>query len=370
MNIDARRTLALAALLLLASSSARAAPDIYLGGMAQPQLKYEAQDPTVTETNPRNSGFALHRARLVAAGSLRGWSVLWEARVEAEMVPAFQLLDAWLAGTYELPAGGFLRVTAGQHFAPFSRQTILPAHTLQMVDFAQLVQLTPGRQLGLSGIFGIPHAPWLQLSAGIFNGKGINIVENLDQNFMYVGRVAYRPIGARAPLQESALGPDAVWVAADVSYTKKRQGDFNEFDLLVGADAFVSIKGFSAYVEYLWGHVTYSPGAPKQAYHEQGFNAQAGYLLPIPGRLYRRFEVAFRFEAVAPNQTVPITGPGDPTQARASYVAGIGYYHRQHNLKVQLNYSHNQELDDVDVAGRKASYDNDSVILQLTYRLE
>ena len=353
-----------------ASNLAHAAPDLYLGGVAQPQLEWQQQDPNAMVTNPRNSGFALHHARLIAAGSMKGYSILWEARIEAEMVPAFQLLDAWLSGSADLPGRGMWRLTAGQHFAPFSRQTILPLHTLQMVDFAQLVQLTPGRQLGFSGTLAIPYAPWLQLSAGIYNGKGINIVENLDQNFMYVGRLAARPWGDRAPLMESALGPDAIWVAADVSYAKKKQGDFDEFDLLVGADAFFSWRGLSAYAEYLWGHTTYSAGAPKQPFHLQGFNAQAGYLIPIPGRLWRRFEVAFRFEAVAPNQTVPITGPGDPTQARAAYVAGINYYHRGHALKLQLNYTHNQQLDTVDAAGRPATYHNDSVVLQLTYRLE
>ncbi len=344
--------------------------EIYLGGMAQPQLKWEQQDPKVTATNPHNSGFALHRARLIAAGSLRGWSILWEARIEMEMVPSFQLLDAWLSGSADLSGRGYWRIMAGQQFAPFSRQTILPAHTLQMNDFAQLVSLTPGRQLGLTATLAIPYVPSVQITGGIFNGKGINIVENLDQNFMYVGRIAYRPLGERAPLMESALGPTAIWIAGDFAYTKKKQGDFDEYDLLFGADAFFSWKGLSAYAEYLWGHITYSAGAPKQNYHEQGFNAQAGYLLPIPGRLFRRFEVAFRFEAVAPNQTVPITGPGDPTQARAAYVAGINYFHRGHNLKLQLNYTHNQQLDVTDVAGRNATYANDSVVLQLTWRLE
>ena len=46
--------------------------DIYLGGLAQPQLRWEQQDPNVTETNPRNSGFALHRARLIAGGIAEG----------------------------------------------------------------------------------------------------------------------------------------------------------------------------------------------------------------------------------------------------------------------------------------------------------
>jgi hypothetical protein len=354
--------------LMMLSGVSRASPELYLGGLAQPQLKWAQQDDSVTVTNPQNSGFALHRARIIAGGTLKGWNILWEARIEAEMVPSFQLLDAWLAASNDLPARGFWRITFGQQFAPFSRQTILPAHTLQMVDFAQLVQLAPGRQLGISGTLALPHAPWLQLSGGVFNGKGINIVENLDQNLMYVGRVAFRPIGERASLTESALGPDAVWVAADVSYATKKQGDFNEHDLLVGADAFASWRGISAYVEYLWGNITYSAGAPKQNYHEQGFNAQLGYLLPIPGRLYRRFEIATRYEAVAPNQTVPITGPGDPTQARAAYVAGINYYHREHMLKVQLDYTHNQQIDTVDATGKPATYHNDTLVCQLTWR--
>jgi hypothetical protein len=132
----------------------------------------------------------------------------------------------------------------------------------------------------------------------------------------------------------------------------------------------VSFKGFSAYVEYLWGQVQYTAGAPKQNYHLQGFNAQAGYLIPIPGRLFRRFEVACRFEAVAPNQTVPLTGAGDPNQARYSVVPGVSYYHRGHNLKLQANYYFNRQLDITDANGNNVSFHDDSFILQLTYRLE
>jgi hypothetical protein len=370
LSFARRVPLVLVAAIAFVPLAARASPDVYIGGTAQPEGQWQQQDPSVTITNPRNSGFALHHARLIAAGSIMGLTVKWDARVEMEMVPAFQLLDAFLAGTKELPAAGYLRVIFGQHFAPFSRQTMLPLHTLQMVDYAQLTTLTPGRQLGLSATLAVPVVPWVQVSAGLFNGKGINIVENLDQNLEYVGRLAFKPIGARVPDQESALGPNQLSIAGDVSWSKQKLGDYNQNSLLVGADAFFCMFGFSAYVEYLWGNITYSAGAPKQNYHEQGFNVQAGYLLPIPGRLWRRIEVTSRFEAVAPNQTVPITGPGDPTQARDAYVAGINYYHRAHNLKLMLNYTHNMQLDAVDAAGRPATYKNDSVVLQLTYRLE
>jgi len=359
-----------AAALLAASARAHATPDISLGGIIQPQLKWQQHDANANVANQGESGFVLRRARLIAVGHLPTRSILWEARAEADMVPGFQLLDAYLAANAELPKRGFWRITLGQHFAPFSRQTILSAADLQMVDFAQLVSLTPGRQIGISGILGLPYAPWLQVSGGVFNGKGINVVENIDSNFMYVGRVAFRPIGPRARLIESALGEDAVWVAFDISWNKKRLGDFSEKTLLLGADAFCSFKGFSAYVEYLWGDVTYTSNAPNPNYHLQGFNAQAGYLFPIPGWLFRRLEVTARFEAVAPNQSVPITGPGDPTQARWSMIGGLSYYHRAHNVKVQLNYLHNAQLDDHDAAGKYAGYANDQFLAQFTYRLE
>ncbi len=363
------RALALIAI-FASSSTAYGEGTIYAGGIAQPEAFWIQTQDNSKIANPQNSGFALNHARGYAVGTYRGRLLLWEARIEAEFVPSFQLLDAYGAVSSDLPKRAFWKITLGQHFAPFSRQTILSVGDLQLTNFAQLVSLTPGRQLGISGMLAIPYAPWLQITAGVYNGKGINVVENIDKNFMYVGRIAFRPIGTRAPLIESALGPNAVWVAADISYNKQKLGSYNQYQLLVGADAFLSIKGFSFYGEYLWGHTTYSNGAPKDKYHEQGLNLQAGYLIPIPGFFYRRFEVAFRFEMVAPNQTVPITGPGDPTQARASYVPAINYYHRGHNLKMQLAYFHNQELDTKTSDGRDATYHNDSVVFSATYRLE
>jgi hypothetical protein len=358
------------ALLLLFTGFAHAQGTLSAGGIAQPQVFWADDRDNARVTNPESSGFALRHARGYASGRYQGKSLLWEARIEAEFVPTFALLDAYAAVSGELIRGGFFRITAGQHFAPFSRQTILSVGDLQFTNFAQLQTLTPNRQLGFTALLAVPAAPWLQAAFGVYNGKGINVIENIDSNFMYVGRLAFRPIGPRAPLIESGLGPDALWVAVDVSYNKQKLGNYDQYQLLVGADAFLSIKGFSFYGEYLWGDTSYSQGAPKQPFNTQGLNLQAGYLVPIPGVLYRRFEIAARFEAVAPNRTVPITGPGDPTQGRAAYVAGINYYHRGHNLKLQLDYTYNQELDDKTVDGRNARYRNDTLVLQLTYRLE
>jgi hypothetical protein len=350
-------------------------PELTVGGIVQPGVKWEQQDPSVKEAAPRNSGFFLSHARAIILGTYHFSRIDFEGRLEAELNPGFTLLDAYLAARGELRGNGFWRLTLGQHFAPFSRQTILSVADLQFVNPAQLVSLTPGRQLGISGTLAMPYAPWVQLSAGVFNGKGINVVENLDKNFMYVGRLAFRPWAPRAKLMESALGEDAIWVAADIVSSKRALDvTYNENDLLVGTDAFVSWRGLSAYVEYFWGNITYTlvPPAtmlPKQNYKEQGFNAQAGYLLPIPGYLYRKLEVTFRYEAIAPNQTVPITAPGDPTQARESWVAGLNYYFRGHDIKLMLNYYHNAQIDDKLATGASATFHDDSFLAQVTFRM-
>jgi hypothetical protein len=357
------------ALILLIAQSANA--DILTpGAIAQPQAQWVDDRDNARVSNPQESGFALKHARGYVTARYQTRSLLWEARIEAEFVPSFVLLDAYAAVGGELVRGGFWKVIAGQHFAPFSRQTILSIGDLQFSQMAQLTSLTPGRQLGFTAMLAVPAAPWLQLAFGVYNGKGINVIENLDSNFMYVGRLAFRPIATRAPLMEGALGPNAVWVAVDAAYNKQTLGGYDQFQVSTGADAFLSIKGFSFYGEYFWSQTSYSQGAPKLQYNSQGVNVQAGYLLPIPGVLYRRFELAGRIEAVAPNRTVPITGPGDPTQGRAAYVGSINYYHRGHNLKLLLSYTYNQELDDKTLDGRSAKYHNDQIVLQLNYRLE
>jgi hypothetical protein len=365
-----RRLGPLLLLSLVSGGAANAGNQLYAGAIAQPLVRWEQEDTQQNVTNPQHSGFALRHARAYAVGSLAGRLVTWDARIEVEMASGFQLLDAWASASANLPRGGGWRITVGQHFAPFSRQTILSVGDLQMVEPAQLTGLTPGRQLGISGLLIVPAVPSLQLSVGVFNGKGINVLDNVDDNFMYVGRIAFRPVGTRAPLIESALGPNAIWVAVDFSYNKQKPGDYSQYQYLVGADAFLSWAGASVYAEYLWGDTHYSKGSPKPAFNTQGLNVQAGYLLPIPGFLYRRLEITARYEAVAPNRTIAIAGPGDPTQGRAVWVAGLGYYHRGHNLKVQANYYHRQELDDKTTDGKDASYANDAVLVQLTYRLE
>jgi hypothetical protein len=336
----------------------------------QPQLNWQQQDGNVTVAQPRQSGFALRRAR---AGFRGHWATRWVTlfgAVEAEMTPQFSLLDAFIGAMGDLPGHGFWQVEIGQTFAPFDRQSTTLAWKFQMVDQAALVQLSPQRQIGGTVTFGVPYAPWLQLTGGVYNGEGINVLENVDDKVMWVARLAFRPLGYRVPFSESAFGPTQVYLAGYFLHNVRDRGDYDETNISAGGDAFFAWNGLSGYASYLWGQFEYPAGAPKQNYDYHGATLQAGYLLPLPGRWFRKFEVAFRFEAIAPNRVVPLESAGDATQARASYIAGISYYHREHWIKVQANYYHNQELDDRDRNGLPATYENDAIYLQLTYRLE
>jgi hypothetical protein len=317
-----------------------------------------------------HDGFELRFARITLDGTGSVGRLALYGHVEADLTPQFQMQDYYLTGTLALPRDGQWTLIGGQFKAPFSRQVLVRDTDIQMINKAALTTLTPGRQLGLATKLNVPVLPMVEISAGMFNGKGINVINNIDDNFMAVGRVALRPIGWDAPLIESAIGPDQLSVAFNVSRNVLRLGNYDETTVLLGVDAFASWKGLSAYFEYLTGDVTYTMGAPTPNYGKAGVNFQAGYLLPIPGYLFRRFEIAARYEEIDRNDTVPIERPGDPNQSLRTIVGGIHYYQYGHNLKVQLEYFHTTQIEDRTRVGESATFPDDALLVQLTYRLE
>jgi phosphate-selective porin len=365
------RALLSSAVLLLTWRAASADPvvtDVRIGGYVQPQVRLKQNDPQAPFDE---DGFRLRRARLLLGGRFDpdcGFDV--RVRVEAEATPEFQLLDAYVEATGELPAHGAWRLAVGQVKAPFSRQTLVSDANLQMVEKAGLVELAPDRQLGVTGTLLVPALRWVELSAGLFNGEGRNLIDNSDENFMVVGRVAVRPIGARAPLVESALGEDQLSVAASAFHDVRDVGDYDETVLGLGADAFVSWNGLSATVEYLWRETTFPDAAPRVDFVSEGINVQAGWLLPLPGWAYRRLEIQGRFEELDRNDAIPIENPGYENQSTRSYAVGLGWYQRGHALKVQLTAAHVEEVEDIDRQGDDATYDNDYLLVQVTARLE
>ncbi|MCE9578996.1 MAG: OprO/OprP family phosphate-selective porin [Deltaproteobacteria bacterium] len=340
---------------------------VSVGGYFQPQYRTRQNNALAPFDE---DGFRLRRARLLVKGRADAHGVKVGVDVEAELTPAFQLLDAYVSLTDAVGADGEWSLAAGQVKAPFSRQTLLSDSKLGFVDKPELASLAPDRQIGVRGTFRVPHAPWVQLAAGVFNGEGKNQPQNIDEHLMSVARLELKPIGWDAPLEESAFGKTFVAIGASVARNVVESGDGNETDVYLGGDIAGAWNGISGAAEYLWIRHDFATGSAQPDYHANGLAVQAAYLLPLPGRWARRLELGGRVEEIDRNDAVPIVQPGDPNQSLRYFTAALNYYHWQHALKLQLLASHIVEVEDTDRNSNPAGYDNDQVLLQATFRME
>jgi hypothetical protein len=105
-------------------------------------------------------------------------------------------------------------------------------------------------------------------------------------------------------------------------------------------------------------------------YRANGFATHLAYLLPFELAARGRLEVAARIEEIDRNDEVAITAPGEAEQSLRHYTGALSYYQRGHALKAQLSYSHVDEVEDRTQAGSDATYKNDTVLFQITYRME
>jgi hypothetical protein len=344
-----------------ASADELTLPRVDVGFYIQPQLK-SVQDSDVGDDE---DGFGLRRFRVMFTTErpLACWKLALKS--EIEVFPNFTAQDAYveLSGATVF---GALRFDLGQFKAPFSRQTLVSDSRLQLVEKAQITTLAPDRQIGFQASATLPYS---EVTLGIFNGEGKNTVDNQDENFEYVGRVTVRPLGQDAKLMESAFQGVQLEVSGSIAHNRRFKATGDQIVDYYGVDGFAAWEGASLAAEYLIAKTTFEEGAVSSTpFDANGFYVQGGYLLPLPGWAWRRFELAARLEEVDRNDTVPIQQPGNPEQSQRYYTIGASYYHAKHDLKVQLQASHIVEVEDRTAGGQDASYDNDSVLLQVTYR--
>ena len=91
-----------------------------------------------------------------------------------------------------------------------------------------------------------------------------------------------------------------------------------------------------------------------------------------PMKLYRdtRLEIGARVEEIDRDDTDPIEMAGDPNQSLRVYTAVISYYLRQHQMKIQVAGYHVQEIENRTATGADATYPDDQILAQITYRAE
>lgn len=348
------------------SGSDAARHEFTVGGYVQPQLRLRQDDPRVGFDE---DGFRVRRARVELGDRVGFGRLLVTAKMELEFATAVELQDGYVSAGTSLPGDGAWRIDVGQLKAPVSRQALLSDSRLAFVEKPDLAGLAPDRQLGLAGTLTVPRAPWLVMTAGVFDGEGKNQGGNVDQRFLWAGRVELRPLGRTVGLGESCLGGDYVVVGASAAQNRIATGSDVERTRTFGGDVAFGWHGVSGAVEYLEvRHHRRLGGYPD--YKANGVVAQVSYLLPLPGRWARHLELGARIDEIDRNDAVAIERPGDPDQSLRSYHLAATWYQRGHDLKLQVDAAHIVEVEEITASRTDARYRNDTVLVQATYRLE
>jgi len=235
-----------------------------------------------------------------------------------------ELKDAYLDYT----KWSAFKIRGGQFKVPYSRQWLTASGKQQFVDRAITQQVfSPGRDVGvmIHGSVGGEDEDLLEYYLGTFDGEGGNQT-NDDGGLMYAFRLAINPLGrvkyTESDLEQSdrfrfALGFNG-WLHEDDNHLD--EGD----DWSIGGDFAAFYAGFSALFElhHREDHEESDPDV-----ESLGWLAQLGYFV-VPHRL----EVALRAASIKWDEN------GNKNSARREYLAVMGYFWYEHDMRVQLDF--------------------------------
>jgi hypothetical protein len=404
-------SLALASATLVCSAAPAAAIEIFesedentrvaLTGFFQPYYQFvqdlcvETIDPATGETQctgsnrQATSGFGMTRGRLGVEGDVFGFSSF---KFEIESIPQLVLLEAQM-NTRIVPG---LTWRIGRYRIPYSGQELVSESRLAM-DRAEIIRATPGRQLGTSLRFELAEfvdalpSGFLNFEFGVFNGesdKARQPVNNIDDAYLYGGRLEISPFGAPSSRLEGDLRPwdersrPILHVGGGFASNVDQTANFEES--VFGGDLTLRWYGAFLYGEYMRRNRNFRVADSGVDQFAEGWNVQAGLMIPAP-YLRNHLEVVARVEYFDPESAareededsiVPRGPGGGPAtqlrlQGQYNYVAGLNWYFRGHDFKIQANYTHRVASEDWsgsldDRIDRDDS--DDTFLAQVTYR--
>ncbi|HET6558683.1 MAG TPA: porin, partial [Prolixibacteraceae bacterium] len=227
-----------------------ASKKISLSGYSQ--VRYQA-----LEEASKMDGFDIRRARLDVKGNI---SPYWGYRVQFDLAGTPKLIDAFV----ELKLNDYINFTVGQAKVPFSQENMLSSTQLTLIDRSQVVEaLTArgkdvignqnGRDIGVQmggTLLILKDRPVVDYRLGLFNGSGINTVDN-NENKDYAARLILHPLAgldiSGAYYDGSRLVPEVrsgnVVTSPATTVNRDRYGIDLSYDL----------KNFSLRSEYIHG---------------------------------------------------------------------------------------------------------------------
>jgi phosphate-selective porin OprO/OprP len=298
---------------------------------------------SIPDNGEDNGTFKMRRVRLYMSGNAyEPWLQYYTQFSFEGSSPA--LRDAYLQATKL----SYLQPRAGQFKVPFDRAYLDSDFALQFIERSIASDaFSLQRDIGFQ-LAGDLLGKRITYAAGMFNGSGAN-QSNVNNNYMYVGRVVWQPFGpypyAQPPLGTKqdplfALGAAGAYMPGLAPGERKTlAGPLGSTSIVpvnsdvyeLTSDVAFRYKRFSLEGGYYYRNI--NPQESTNIYHNTdawGIYAQAGFFF-IPDK----FEFAGRYSYVDPDNP---TGEGTNPQYELTF--GLNYYFYGQRIKAQLNYSY------------------------------
>ncbi len=285
------------------------------------QVRYQALEET-----GKIDGFDIRRARLDVKGTI---SPYWSYRVQFDLAGTPKLIDAYA----ELKLNDYFNFTIGQAKIPFSLENLTSSNKLELIDRSQAVEALVargkdvggnqnGRDIGIQlggTILKLKDRPVVDYRVGIYNGSGINTVDNNEKKDFATRLIVHPVVGldiSAALYNGSRFVPEVK--TGTVVTTPAKNVDRNRY----GFDLNFDLKNLAIRGEYIHG--------TDDLIDREGYYIQGGYYF-----LEKKLQLIAKYDFYDANKAVA-------NDASTWYVLGANFNFNS-NVRLQANYTFKQE---------------------------
>jgi len=296
-----------------------AAKKISLSGYTQ--IRYQALEET-----GKIDGFDIRRARVDIKGT---FSPYWGYRLQFDLAGTPKLIDAYA----ELKLNDYFNFTIGQAKIPFSLENLASSTKLELIDRSQAVEALVargkdvggnqnGRDIGIlvgGTILKLKDRPVIDYRLGVYNGAGINTVDNNEGKDIATRLIVHPVVGldiSAALYDGSRFVPEVK--TGTVVTTPSKTVNRDRF----GLDLSYDLKNFSIRSEYISGKDDQT--------EREGYYVLGGYYF-----FQKKVQLVAKYDFYD-------TDKSKSDNASTWYVLGANYNFNA-NTKLQVNYSIKQE---------------------------
>jgi phosphate-selective porin len=285
------------------------------------QVRYQALEET-----GKIDGFDIRRARLDVKGNITPY---WGYRVQFDLAGTPKLIDAYA----ELKLNDYFNFTIGQAKIPFSLENLTSSNKLELIDRSQAVEALVargkdvggnqnGRDIGIQlggTILKLKDRPVLDYRLGVYNGSGINTVDNNEKKD-YAARLIVHPVAgldiSGALYNGTRFIPEVK--TGTVVTTPSKNVDRNRY----GFDLNYDLNNLAVRGEYIHGKDDQT--------NREGYYLQAGYYF-----LQKKLQLIAKYDFYDADKA-------KANDASTWYVLGANYNFNT-NVRLQANYTIKQE---------------------------